>query len=118
MQQRLFAIGVGLAFALGLAPLAPRLSGAATEATLTFTFIGNMAFHVTDGRTVLLTDFPYESGAFGYMKWKAPDVPPVKDGGLALITHAHRDHFAPELLAPYDVTVAGAPEVRALVKDK
>ena len=35
-----------------------------------------MAFHITDGTTVLVSDFPYESGAFGYMKWKASAVPP------------------------------------------
>jgi L-ascorbate metabolism protein UlaG (beta-lactamase superfamily) len=98
-------------------PAAPTQRAARESETLRFTFIGNMAVHVTDGDTVLVTDFPYESGAFGYMKWRAPDVPPLKDG-LALITHSHRDHFAPELLAPYDLTVAGAPEVRALVKDK
>ena len=94
--------------ALGAPPATP-----APPPELRFTFIGNMAFHVTDGQTVLLTDFPYESGAFGYMKWEPRDVPPVKDG-LALITHSHRDHFAPERLPAYDVTVAGAPEVRAL----
>lgn len=98
--------------ALGAAPAIP-----APPPELRFAFIGNMAFHVTDGRTVLLTDFPYESGAFGYMQWEPRDVPPVKDG-LALITHSHRDHFAPELLPAYDVTVAGAPEVRALVKTR
>lgn len=86
-------------------------------ADLRFTFIGNMAVHITDGQTVLVSDFPYESGAFGYMKWQASAVPPVKDG-LALITHRHRDHFAPELLAPYDLTVAGPAEVLRMVVGK
>jgi L-ascorbate metabolism protein UlaG (beta-lactamase superfamily) len=86
-------------------------------ADLRFTFIGNMAFHITDGATVLVSDFPYESGAFGYMKWQASAVPPVKDG-LALITHRHRDHVAPELLAPYDLTVAGPGEVLRMVAGK
>jgi L-ascorbate metabolism protein UlaG (beta-lactamase superfamily) len=76
-----------------------------------------MAFHITDGTTVLVSDFPYESGAFGYMKWTAAAVPPVKDG-LALITHRHRDHFAPELLGPYDLVVAGPDDVLKLVTDK
>jgi L-ascorbate metabolism protein UlaG (beta-lactamase superfamily) len=76
-----------------------------------------MAFHITDGETVLLTDFPYESGAFGYMKWQPAAVPPIKNG-LALVTHRHRDHFAPEGLAPYEVTVAGPTEVLRLVKGK
>ena len=34
------------------------LSGAAGAGELTVTFIGNMAFHITDGETTLLSDFP------------------------------------------------------------
>jgi hypothetical protein len=37
--------------------------------SLTATFIGNMAFAITDGATTLYTDFPYESGVFGYMAY-------------------------------------------------
>ncbi len=39
----------------------------AAPAKLQAQFIGNMAFAITDGKTALYTDFPYESGAFGYM---------------------------------------------------
>jgi L-ascorbate metabolism protein UlaG (beta-lactamase superfamily) len=95
----------------------PLVTAAPTPPQLRFTFIGNMAFHITDGETVLLTDFPYEPGYSGYMKWQAAAVPPVKSG-LALITHRHRDHFAAELLAPYDVTVTGPAEVLRLVQGK
>jgi hypothetical protein len=43
---------------------------------LHFKFIGNQAFLITDGNTTLLTDFPYTSGAFGYMTYDftAPHV--------------------------------------------
>lgn len=40
-------------------------TAAAPAGELKFTFIGNMAFHVTDGKTTLVSDFPYRSGAFG-----------------------------------------------------
>ena len=60
---------------------------------LTFTFIGNMAFHITDGETTLLSDYPYISGAFGYMEYDEKDVPEIKDG-LHLVTHFHTDHWA------------------------
>ena len=78
------------------------------------TFIGNMAFHITDGTVALITDFPYESGAFGYMKWSRDRVP-AGQGPLCLVTHSHRDHFLPRLahefcgivLGPDDVTRAG-----------
>jgi len=66
--------------------------------TLTATFIGNEAFAITDGATTVYTDFPYESGAFGYMKYDF-DAVPKSERSLCLITHAHRDHFAPELVA-------------------
>jgi L-ascorbate metabolism protein UlaG (beta-lactamase superfamily) len=102
------ALAAGDAFVVADAPTTPQLR---------FTFIGNMAFHVTDGETVLLTDFPYEPGYSGYMKWQASGVPPVKNG-LVLITHRHRDHFAAEMLGPYDVTVTGPAEVLRLVQGK
>ncbi len=75
---RAIAAAFGALIAVGAEPLGADPPGAAPPAELRFTFIGNMAFHVTDGQDVLLTDFPYESGAFGYMKWEPRDVPPVK----------------------------------------
>ena len=42
---------------------------------LTARFIGNMAFAITDGKTTLYTDFPYESGAFGYMSYDFASLP-------------------------------------------
>jgi L-ascorbate metabolism protein UlaG (beta-lactamase superfamily) len=77
--------------ALLLAAASPTPAG-----QLRFTFIGNEAFHVTDGTTTLVSDFPYRSGAFGYMTYEPAAVPPAT-GGILLISHAHADHFAPEL---------------------
>jgi L-ascorbate metabolism protein UlaG (beta-lactamase superfamily) len=104
---------VNCALLLAAVGLATAGMSAEEDVELRVTFIGNMAVHATDGRTVLVTDFPYESGAFGYMKWRPEAVPPV-GGGLALITHRHRDHFAPELLSGYELTVAGPAEVLRL----
>ena len=64
----------------------------ANAGELKITFIGNMAFHITDGETTLLSDFPYTSGAYGYMDYDAEAVPEIKDG-LHLITHFHGDHW-------------------------
>lgn len=77
---------------------------------LTFQFIGNMAFYITDGKTSLYSDFPYESGAFGYMKYDLKSVK-ISDNGVSLITHAHRDHWANELFQPLKLKVIGSPEV-------
>jgi L-ascorbate metabolism protein UlaG (beta-lactamase superfamily) len=85
---------------------------------LEFRFIGNMAFHVTDGRTTLLTDFPYESGYSGYMSWRTADVPPLEDG-LSLITHRHADHFEPELFRSMGLRIVGPTELtQALPADR
>jgi L-ascorbate metabolism protein UlaG (beta-lactamase superfamily) len=77
---------------------------------LNATFIGNMAFHLTDGKVALLTDFPYESGAFGYMTWSREAVPkgPLP---LCLITHSHSDHFAPALAKDFCGAVLGPRDV-------
>lgn len=83
---------------------------AAPPASLQATFIGNMAFHVTDGETSLLTDFPYQSGYSGYQRWDARRVPPTRNA-LCLITHNHRDHFARELFEPMDARVLGPADV-------
>ena len=83
-------------------------------ADLRLTFIGNAAVHVTDGKTTLVTDFPYRSGAFGYMTYDMKRLPPM-DGAAALITHAHADHFAPELLQARPMKLLGPPQLARAV---
>ena len=89
---------------------------AATKATsprLTARFIGNMAFAITDGSTTLLTDFPYQSGAFGYMRYPAAEVAPGLGPAVCLITHGHLDHFDPSLFAKMDAKVIAPPTLAA-----
>ena len=87
-------------FVVILLLLAPRL----WAEELTLTFIGNQAFHITDGSTTLLSDFPYQSGAFGYMAYEWEDIPTIKNG-LSLITHAHTDHWSKRLFDEMDTRV-------------
>lgn len=83
-------------------------------------FIGNEAFRITDGDYVLMTDFPYKSGAYGYSKYDFY-FPGTTGHVLSLITHRHTDHFDPLLfsaqawmiLGPLEVTV-GLPQNRVL----
>ncbi len=98
---------------LGLlwAAVAPARAG-----ELTFTFIGNMAFHITDGQTTLLSDFPYQSGAFGYMKYEMADVPPITDG-LSLITHWHTDHWSLPLFEKMDTKLIAPEDMAAKIAD-
>ncbi len=83
-------------------------------ASPTIKFIGNAAFEITDGTTTLLSDYPYKSGAFGYMTYDAQKVQP-KGRVLCLITHEHDDHFDPALFAPTDWFLAAHPKVKANV---
>jgi L-ascorbate metabolism protein UlaG (beta-lactamase superfamily) len=70
------------------------------------TFIGNMGVHLSDGTRSLLVDFPYRSGAFGYMEWP-PEAVPQGVAGLCLFTHSHADHFEAALASRYCERVLG-----------
>ena len=76
----------------------------------TFQFIGNMAFKITDGETTLISDFPYRSGAYGYMEYDMADVKPIVDG-VSLITHFHADHWDKKLFAEMDLALIAPPVV-------
>ena len=78
-------------------------------------FIGNAAFHITDGESTLLTDFPYKSGAYGYMQYRMEDVKPIKDG-LCLITHPHLDHWDQELFEETDHAIIAPPDILENIK--
>jgi len=91
--------------------------GAAASASppatdLRATFIGNMAVHLTDGRVAMLVDFPYQSGAFGYMEWSKAIVP-TGPAPLCLISHSHDDHFAPRLARDFCGSILGPKDVVA-----
>lgn len=78
--------------------------------SLDIRFIGNMAFRITDGATTLLTDFPYRSGAFGFMKYRMEDVKPIKDG-LSLISHRHSDHWSRRRFRKLNHTIIAPPKI-------
>ena len=82
--------------------------------TLEVCFIGNAAVQITDGRVTLISDFPYKSGAFGYMEYSWEKVQP-KGEVLSLITHKHDDHFEAALLAKTNWKVMAPPDAAAKV---
>ncbi len=77
---------------------------------LKVTFIGNEAVEITDGKVSLLSDFPYQSGAFGYMTYDMATVRPAPKV-LCLITHHHADHFDQGLFEKTDWTLAAPPAI-------
>lgn len=94
-------------------PVQPRAPGKDLEVT----FIGNEAFEITDGSVTLLSDFPYQSGAFGYMTY---DMAAVKPRGkvLCLVTHEHDDHFSPGLWAERDWHLLASPRIKTIGNHK
>ena len=73
-------------------------------------FHWNQALEITDGETTLLTDFPYQSGAFGYMAYPDGELHP-RSNALCLITHRHLDHFDPSLVKKVGCTLVAPKEV-------
>jgi hypothetical protein len=80
---------------------------ASVAPTLQARFLGNAAFEISDGKTTLLTDFPYRSGAFGYMEYDAKELS-ARPQSVCLITHAHADHFEAGLVAQIGCRVVDA----------
>lgn len=62
--------------------------------SLEATFIGNEAVAFTDGRVTLVTDYPYQPGYSGYMRYDPTTLHP-RGPVLLLVTHRHPDHFDP-----------------------
>ncbi len=79
-------------------------------ATITVTFIGNAAMHLTDGRLTLVSDFPYRSGAFGYMAYSRDQAQAFRNV-VTLITHRHDDHVEIDTLKSLPWRVIAPPEV-------
>ena len=99
----------------GLALLALTSISAAEPGSLSFRFIGNMAYAISDGKTTLYTDFPYQSGYADYMTYDFEAVPKTT-GSLCLITHGHLDHFDPSLFPRMDCALIAPADVVAKVK--
>ena len=61
-------------------------------------FIGNCGLYLSDGNTNLYTDFPYKSGAYGYMKYDPIEIDSIKENALFLFTHQHADHYSKKII--------------------
>lgn len=61
-------------------------------------FIGNCGLHLTDGKSNLYVDFPYKSGAFGYMKYNSSEIDSVSENAIFIFTHKHPDHYSKKMI--------------------
>lgn len=57
-------------------------------------FIGNCGLYMSDGQLDVYVDFPYQSGAFNYMKYDKAELDSIRDNALFIFTHRHPDHYA------------------------
>lgn len=72
--------------------------GFAQSNEISITFIGNAGIHMTDGKTHIYVDFPYTSGAYGYMEYDAAELSKIQDSAIFIFTHKHADHYAGKLV--------------------
>jgi hypothetical protein len=49
-------------------------------------FIGNCGLYLTDGKSNLYIDFPYKSGAYGYMTYAQTKIDSIKENSIFLFT--------------------------------
>lgn len=77
-------------------------------------FIGNMAMRLTDGLDTMYTDFPYRSGANGYMEYSREEFDDI-DQGVAVITHGHADHWDGGEFARTELKLIAPPVIAATV---
>lgn len=80
------------------------------ESQLKITFVGNNGVALHDGETTLLVDLPYQSGAYGLMKYD-PATIPASGNVVCVITHEHEDHFDPEIFKTKNCQILGPAEV-------
>jgi L-ascorbate metabolism protein UlaG (beta-lactamase superfamily) len=99
-------VSVLLTLALLVSPGAP----------LSIRFLGNAGFELTDGDATILVDFPYESGAFGYMTFDETELR-ERQPSLCLFTHRHRDHFDAQTIATIGCKVAGPSDLLAALPE-
>jgi L-ascorbate metabolism protein UlaG (beta-lactamase superfamily) len=88
--------------------------GASDHRERTLRFIGNNGFELSDGTSTILLDFPYISGAHGYMRFDARELR-HRPASLCLFTHRHADHFDPAAIEDIGCQVAGPREVTSQV---
>lgn len=50
--------------------------------------------YMTDGDLNIYTDFPYKSGAYGYMEYDAAELDSIAENSLFIFTHKHADHYS------------------------
>jgi len=85
---------------------------AAQTNAITVRFIGNCGLYMSDGELDVYVDFPYRSGAFGYMEYPTSEIDSVKAKATHLFTHRHPDHYSKKLVRKLTGNVYGPWKVK------
>lgn len=80
--------------------------------TITVRFIGNCGLYMSDGELDVYVDFPYKSGAFGYMEYPGSEIDSIKANATHIFTHRHPDHYSKKLVKKLSGTVHGPWKVK------
>jgi L-ascorbate metabolism protein UlaG (beta-lactamase superfamily) len=83
----------------------------------TIRLIGNAGLEISDAKTTLLVDFPYQAGAFGYMTFPGRELASREGGVWCFSTHGHRDHFDAEAARRIGCRVGGPTDVVATMPE-
>lgn len=59
----------------------------------TVKFGGNAGVCIGDGKQTICFDFPYGSGAFGYMRFDSTELKAIPKDAILIFTHRHPDHY-------------------------
>jgi hypothetical protein len=85
---------------------------AAQSNAITIRFIGNCGLYMTDGVLDVYVDFPYKSGAFGYMHYPTSEIDSIRVNATHIFTHRHPDHYSKKLVKKLSGTVYGPWKVK------
>jgi len=61
--------------------------------TIEIDFLGNCGLFMTDGNLKVYVDFPYKSGAYGYVTYRPGLVDSIHEDSIFIFTHGHADHY-------------------------
>jgi len=79
---------------------------------ITIRFIGNCGLYMSDGTLDVYVDFPYKSGAYGYMEYPASEIDSIRPNATHIYTHRHADHYSKKLVKGLNGTVYGPWKVK------
>ncbi|GLB48751.1 MBL fold metallo-hydrolase [Neptunitalea lumnitzerae] len=74
---------------------------------ITIEFMGNCGLYMTDGTTNFYIDFPYKSGAHGYMEFDDAELDSITQDAIFIYTHKHADHYSKKNLKSVMKTKGG-----------